>query len=264
MKTLICLSFLFMSSLGFAYDGAHFVKPSAAELKKKLTPMQYDVTQKDGTEPPFKNEYWDNHKEGIYVDVVSGEPLFSSQDKFESGTGWPSFTKPLDEKFIKTKTDRSFGSSRTEVRSLKADSHLGHVFDDGPKPTGLRYCMDSASLRFIPVAELEKAGYGEYVKLFKKKDIVLAASSKCLYPADPVNWVMRYCAAEAQTDDEIAIGNSACYKKASLDLESKDRCAIIEKYKTKICQERLKTEKKYKSLKDCLKDEAVKPFFAGG
>ncbi|MBS1970449.1 MAG: peptide-methionine (R)-S-oxide reductase MsrB [Bdellovibrionales bacterium] len=146
-----------------------YKKPSEAELKKKLTPLQFEVTQKDGTEPSFKNEYWDNHKEGLYVDVVSGEPLFSSLDKYESGTGWPSFTKPLDPKFVTTKTDRTFGMTRTEVRSAVANSHLGHLFNDGPQPLGTRYCMNSASLKFIPVADLEKAGYGEYLKLFKKK-----------------------------------------------------------------------------------------------
>jgi methionine-R-sulfoxide reductase len=146
-----------------------FKKPSDAELKQKLTPIQYKVTQHEGTEPPFKNEYWDNHEAGIYVDVVSGEPLFSSLDKFESGTGWPSFTRPLVPANVKTKTDRQLFMTRTEVRSAHGDSHLGHVFDDGPKPTGLRYCMNSASMRFIPVSKLAAEGYGEYVKLFEKK-----------------------------------------------------------------------------------------------
>ena len=147
----------------------NFSKPSDAELKKRLTSLQYDVTQHEGTEPPFRNEYWDNHKAGIYVDVVSGEPLFSSLDKFESGTGWPSFTKPLEPANIETKTDRKFFMSRTEVRSKHADSHLGHVFDDGPAPTGLRYCMNSASMRFIPVEKLQEEGYGQYLPLFQKQ-----------------------------------------------------------------------------------------------
>jgi methionine-R-sulfoxide reductase len=145
-----------------------FKKPSDAELKKQLSPIQYQVTQHEGTERPFQNEYWDNHEAGIYVDVVSGEPLFSSLDKFDSGTGWPSFTKPLEPANVKTKTDRSLFMERNEVRSTHADSHLGHVFDDGPQPTGLRYCMNSASMRFIPVSKLAAEGYGQYVSLFEK------------------------------------------------------------------------------------------------
>jgi methionine-R-sulfoxide reductase len=146
-----------------------YKKPSESELKGKLSPIQFEVTQHEATERPFHNEFWDNHEEGIYVDVVSGEALFSSRDKFESGTGWPSFTRPLVPENVKTKTDRQFGMARTEVRSAHADSHLGHLFDDGPKPTGMRYCMNSASMRFIPVSKLAAEGYGDYVKLFVKK-----------------------------------------------------------------------------------------------
>ena len=145
-----------------------FKKPSDAELKKELTPLQYQVTQHEATERPFQNEFWNNHEAGIYVDVVSGEPLFSSLDKYESGTGWPSFTKPLEPANVKTKTDRSLLMERTEVRSKHADSHLGHLFDDGPQPTGLRYCMNSASMRFIPVGKLAAEGYGQYLGLFEK------------------------------------------------------------------------------------------------
>ena len=144
-----------------------FVKPTDSDLKKKLTPLQYEVTQHEATETPFRNTYWDNHEPGIYVDVVSGEPLFSSLDKFDSGTGWPSFTRPLEPANIHTKTDRMLGYARTEVRSAHADSHLGHVFDDGPRPTGLRYCMNSASMRFIPVEKLQEEGYGQYLPLFQ-------------------------------------------------------------------------------------------------
>lgn len=147
----------------------NFVKPSEKELKTKLTSIQFEVTQHNDTETPFKNEFWNNHEAGIYVDVVSGEPLFSSLDKFESGTGWPSFTQPLTKENVKEEKDTSFFTKRTEVRSKLANSHLGHVFDDGPNPTGQRYCINSASLRFIPKGKLKAEGYAEFLPLFDKK-----------------------------------------------------------------------------------------------
>ncbi len=149
-----------------SFAGAGFVKPSEAQLKKQLTPLQYYVTQKDGTERAYNNKYWNNKKAGIYVGIVSGEPLFSSLDKYDSKTGWPSFTKPLVVNNIVSRPDRGLFYTRTELRSKHADSHLGHIFKDGPPPAGLRYCINSASMKFIPVANLEKKGYGEFLKYF--------------------------------------------------------------------------------------------------
>lgn len=152
-----------------AWDGSGYRKPDLGELKKRLNPEQFQVTQENGTEWAFRNAYWNNKQEGIYVDAVSGEPLFSSLDKFDSGTGWPSFTKPLEPANVALREDLSHSMKRVEVRSRHADSHLGHLFDDGPAPTGQRYCMNSASLRFVAKENLEKEGYGEFRKLFEKK-----------------------------------------------------------------------------------------------
>ncbi|WP_235209428.1 peptide-methionine (R)-S-oxide reductase MsrB [Methylobacter sp. BBA5.1] len=168
-KAVLSLTLSLWAATAFAWDAQSFIKPSPEELKSRLTPLQFEVTQREGTERAFNNEYWDNKQPGIYVDVVSGEPLFSSQDKYDSGTGWPSFTRPISKDSITLRTDRGFFISRTEVRSRLADSHLGHVFDDGPQATGgKRYCMNSAALRFIPADKLEASGYGEFVPMFEK------------------------------------------------------------------------------------------------
>ena len=169
MKKILLLSLL-LSFNAYSWDAKNFKKPSKAQLKKTLSALSYNVTQEEDTERPYdKNLYLNNKKEGIYVDIVSGEPLFSSLDKYDSGTGWPSFTKPLVKENIVEKVDNSIYGTRTEVRSKYADSHLGHVFDDGPKPTGLRYCMNSASMKFIPKEELKSAGNGEFAELFSRK-----------------------------------------------------------------------------------------------
>ncbi len=167
-RVLIVCSVLVLAAVVAVAAPRKAAKRSKADLKKTLTPMQYEVTQENGTEPPFHNEYWDNHEAGIYVDVVTGEPLFSSLDKYDSGTGWPSFTRPIDRADVVEKHDTSGGMDRVEVRSAQGNSHLGHVFDDGPAPTGQRFCINSAALRFVPAADLGKEGYGAYAARFAK------------------------------------------------------------------------------------------------
>ena len=182
---------MFQSIVAFFFACQSFAEsPKQTELKSKLTPLQYKVTQENGTEPPFENTYWDNKEPGIYVDLISGEALFSSTHKYKSGTGWPSFYRPLEDANIVEKADRGVWGTRSEVRSLMGDAHLGHVFNDGPEPTGLRYCMNSAALRFVPVAEMAKEGYGEYLYLFTSDTELAKPDKEIAYLAGGCFWGM--------------------------------------------------------------------------
>ncbi len=208
---LICLA----SSIALAWSADSFKKPSDGELKKKLTAIQYQVTQHEGTETPFKNEFHNNKADGIYVDIVSGEPLFSSKDKFDSGTGWPSFFQVIKKDYIVEKKDNSLFSSRTEIRSKIANSHIGHVFDDGPKPTGLRYCMNSAAMRFIPAADLEKEGYSEFKPLFGAVALAGKPGSEFIVLAGGCFWCMESPFEKLDGVTEVISGYSGGDKKTA-------------------------------------------------